>query len=47
LAPNTSIYLQTTLADEALLAEGQYLLEEQILNKVNNSIQLIIIIMEQ
>jgi hypothetical protein len=38
LAPNTSISLQTTLAAEAHLAEGQYLLEEQTLNKVKSLI---------
>jgi hypothetical protein len=31
-----SISLQTTLADEAHLAEGQYLLEKQTLNKVKS-----------
>jgi hypothetical protein len=31
-----SISLQTTLAAEAHLAEGQYLLEEQTLNKVKS-----------
>jgi hypothetical protein len=36
LAQNTSVSLQTTLADEAHLAEGQYLLEEQTLNKVKS-----------
>jgi hypothetical protein len=32
-APNTSASLQTILAAEARLTEGQYLLEEQTLNK--------------
>jgi hypothetical protein len=34
--PNTSTSLQTTLAAEAHLAEGQFLLEEQTLNIENN-----------
>jgi hypothetical protein len=33
LAPNRSTSLQTTLASDAHLAEGQFLLEEQTLNK--------------
>jgi hypothetical protein len=44
LAPNTSISLQTTLAAEAHLAEGQYLLEEQTLNIITIIIIIIIII---
>jgi hypothetical protein len=36
LAPNTSTSLQTTLAAEAHLAEGQFLLEEQTLNKAKS-----------
>jgi hypothetical protein len=36
LALITSISLQTTLAAEAHLAEGQYLLEELTLNKVKS-----------
>jgi hypothetical protein len=36
-APNTSTSLQTTLAADAHLAEGQFLLEEQTLNNNNNN----------
>jgi hypothetical protein len=36
LAPNTPVFLQTTVAAEAHLAEGQYLLEEQTLNKAKS-----------
>jgi hypothetical protein len=36
LAPNTSTFLQTTLAAEAHLPEGQFLLEEQTINKVKS-----------
>jgi hypothetical protein len=36
LAPNTSTFLQTTLAAEERLAEGQFLLEEQTLNKAES-----------
>jgi hypothetical protein len=38
LAPNTSTFLQTTLAADAHLAEGQFLLEEQTLNKAKSLI---------
>jgi hypothetical protein len=38
LAPNTSTSLQTTLAADALLAEGQFLHEEQILNRTESLI---------
>jgi hypothetical protein len=34
LAPNTSPSFQTTLAADAHLAEGQFLHEDQLLNKV-------------
>jgi hypothetical protein len=37
-APNTSTFLQTTLAADALIAEGQFLLEEQTLDKANSLI---------
>jgi hypothetical protein len=37
-APNTSTSLQTTLAADAHLAEGQFLLEEQTLNKAKSLI---------
>jgi hypothetical protein len=36
LASNTSTFLQTTLASEAHLAERQFLLEEQTLNKAKS-----------
>jgi hypothetical protein len=36
LASNTSMSLQTALAADVLLAEGQFLHEEQTLNKANN-----------
>jgi hypothetical protein len=36
LAPNTSTSLQTTLAADAHLAEGQFLHEEQTLNKAKS-----------
>jgi hypothetical protein len=36
-APNTSTSLQTTLVADAQLAEEQFLLEEQTLNKANNN----------
>jgi hypothetical protein len=36
LAPNTSTFLQTTLAPEAHPAEGQLGLEEQTLNKAKS-----------
>jgi hypothetical protein len=36
LAPNTSKFLQTTLAADAHLAEGQFLLEDQTLNKAKS-----------
>jgi hypothetical protein len=35
LLPNKSTYLQTTLATETHLAEGQFLLEERTLNIEN------------
>jgi hypothetical protein len=38
LAPNTSTSLQTTLAADAHLAEGQFLHEEQTLNKAKSLI---------
>jgi hypothetical protein len=44
LGSKTSTALQTTLAAEAHLAEGQFLLEEQTLNKGNNNNNNIIII---
>jgi hypothetical protein len=37
-APNTSTSLQTTLAADAHLAEGQFLLEEQALNNAKSLI---------
>jgi hypothetical protein len=37
LASNTSASLQTTLAVDAHLAEGQILREEQTLNNANNN----------
>jgi hypothetical protein len=37
-APNTSTSLQTTLAADAHPAEGQFLLEEQTLNKAKSLI---------
>jgi hypothetical protein len=37
LVPNTSVFLQTTLAAESHLAKGQFLLE-QILNKAKSLI---------
>jgi hypothetical protein len=37
-APNTSTSLQTTLAADAHLAEGQFLLEEQTLNNAKSLI---------
>jgi hypothetical protein len=36
LAPNTPTFLQTTLSAEAHLAEGQFLLEKQTLNKAKS-----------
>jgi hypothetical protein len=36
MASNTSTFLQTTLAAEAHLAEGQFLLEEQTSNKAKS-----------
>jgi hypothetical protein len=36
LVPNTSTPLQTTLAAEANLAERQFMLEEQTLNKAKS-----------
>jgi hypothetical protein len=36
LAQNISTFLQTTLAAEAHLAEGQFVLEEQKLNKAKS-----------
>jgi hypothetical protein len=38
LAPNTSTSLQTTLAADAHLAEGQFLHEEQTLNNAKSLI---------
>jgi hypothetical protein len=38
MAPNTSTSLQTTLTSDAHLAQGQFLLEEQTLNKVKSLI---------
>jgi hypothetical protein len=38
LAPNTSTSLQTTLAADAHLAEGQFLDEEQTLNNAKSLI---------
>jgi hypothetical protein len=38
LAPNTSTSLQTTIAADALLTEGQFLHEEQILNTAKSLI---------
>jgi hypothetical protein len=38
LAPNTSTSLQTTLAADAHLAEGQFLQEEQTLNNAKSLI---------
>jgi hypothetical protein len=38
LAPNTSTSLQTTLAADAQLPEGQFLHEEQTLNKAKSLI---------
>jgi hypothetical protein len=38
LAPNTSTTLQTTLAADAHLAEGQFLFEEQTLNNAKSLI---------
>jgi hypothetical protein len=42
LAPNTSTSLQTTLAADAHLAEGQVLHEEQTLNNAKSLIYVII-----
>jgi hypothetical protein len=36
--PNTSTSLQTTLATEAYLAEGQFLLEQRTMNSENSLI---------
>jgi hypothetical protein len=44
LAPNTSTSLQTTLAADAHLTEGQFLHEEQTLNNAIIIITIIIII---
>lgn len=38
MAPNTSTSMQTTLAADARLAEGQFLREEQELNKAKSLI---------
>jgi hypothetical protein len=38
LFSNTSTSLQTALADEAHLAEGQFVIQEQILNEVKSLI---------
>jgi hypothetical protein len=38
MAPNTSTSLQTTLAADAHLTEGQYLYEEQTLNNAKSLI---------
>jgi hypothetical protein len=43
-APNTTTSLQTTLAADAHLAEGQFLLEEQTLNIASLMMMMIIII---
>jgi hypothetical protein len=43
LAPNTSTSLQTTLAADAPLAEGQFLHEEQNNNNNNNTVAVITI----
>jgi hypothetical protein len=38
LAPNTSTFLQTTLAADAHLAEGQFLNEDQTLNNTEQEL---------
>jgi hypothetical protein len=38
LAPNSSAFLQALLAAETHLNEGQFLLEEQVLNKAKSLI---------